>query len=542
MNKNNYKTLLILLLTTMLKPVSAQYIAHFDSLLTTANKYIDGSGAAVEGSFTSGQVKFYNAYQTAYGGYWSTGWAYSNVKNDTLAGFGNIYAAYAAEGNAGSSKYAVGQQSSIMALTPADAGKPVKGLYVTNGTFAALSMQKGDAFAKKFGGDSGNDPDYFVLTIRKYTNGVLGADSVNVYLADFRDNNNSLDYIVRDWKFVDLTSLGNVDSLYFKLASSDYGQFGMNTPAFFCVDDIITDSDTADFENLSLQPNAYWNKRSTSLSSIIEDGGFQFRNRYSVAGWGDSWSGGYAVSSMADTVTAGYKNIFSSYAGSGYNSTTYAMAQQNAKVLLPSVTGLKLKGVYITNSTYAALSMKNGDAFAKKFGGVSGNDSDWFKVSFVGFKNGVADTVETYLADFRFADNTQDYIIKEWKWVDLTGLGEADSLTAFLTSSDNGQFGMNTPAFFAIDQLEMETPTGIRNEKMLLPVTLYPNPATDVLTIEIQATTATLSIFSIAGQQVKTHTLAAGTNTIWIDELETGVYILRVESNGVVGTKKLIVE
>ncbi len=541
MNNTSYKTILIVALTLLLKPASAQYIATFDSLLQSANDYIDGSGAPVEGSFASGQVHFYNAYQTAYGGYWSTGWAYSNVKNDTLAGFGNIYAAYAAQGNAASSKYAVGQQSGIMALTPADVGKPVKGMYVTNGTFAGLSMKNGDAFAKKFGGVSGNDPDYFVLTIRKYTNGVLGADSVNVYLADFRDNNNSLDYIVKDWKFVDLTSLGNVDSLYFVLSSSDNGQFGMNTPAFFCVDDIITDSDTADFENLYLQPNTYWNKRSTSLSNMIENAGFMFRNRYSVASWGDSWSGGYAISTMNDTVTSGYENIFSSYAGSGYNSMAYAVAQQNAKVILPSVTGLTLKGVYITNSTYAALSMKNGDAFAKKFGGVSGNDSDWFKVSFVGYQNGVADTVEAYLADFRFADNTQDYIVKEWKWVDLSGLGDADSITTILTSSDNGQFGMNTPAFFAIDNLEMEQSTGISTEKVSLPVTLYPNPATDVVTIETQATT-TVTIFNIAGQLVKTQTLAAGANTVIIDELETGVYILRLESNGVVGTRKLIVE
>ncbi len=542
MKKNIYKTILLVALAAILKPASAQYIAHFDSLITSTNEYIDGSGAAVEGKFTSGKVDFYNAYQTAYGGYWSTGWAYSSVANDTMGGFGNIYGSYAAEGNMASSKYAVGQQSSIMAITGADAGKPVKGLYVTNGTFAALSMKDGDMFAKKFGGDSGNDPDYFVLIIRAFRNGVLGADSVNFYLADFRNSDNAQDYIVKQWSYVDLTSLGNADSLFFELASSDNGQFGMNTPAFFCVDDVITDSDTADFENLSLMANSFWNKRNTTLRNIITDGGFQFRNSYSVASWGDSWSGGYAISSMHDTVTAGYENLFSCYAGSGYNSTSYAMVQQQAKVILPSAPGLKLKGVYITNSTYAALSMKNGDAFAKKFGGISGNDSDWFKVSFVGYKDGVADTVEAYLADYRNSDNTQDYIVKEWKWVDLSGLGNADSITTILTSSDNGQFGMNTPAFFAMDQLEMEIPTAVKTVKTSMDITLYPNPANDVLTIEIPASTATATIFSIAGQQVKTQVLATGTNTVLIDDLKAGVYILQLESNGAVGTKKLIVE
>ena len=41
---------------------------------------------------------------------------------------------------------------------------------VANDTYPALSMKDGDAFSKKFGGDSSDDPDWFKLTINAINN------------------------------------------------------------------------------------------------------------------------------------------------------------------------------------------------------------------------------------------------------------------------------------------------------------------------------------------------------------------------------------
>jgi hypothetical protein len=49
------------------------------------------------------------------------------------------------------SNYIVGQQDAIINLNSNAIGKVVNGFYVTNGTYAALSMKNGDQFAKKFG-------------------------------------------------------------------------------------------------------------------------------------------------------------------------------------------------------------------------------------------------------------------------------------------------------------------------------------------------------------------------------------------------------
>ena len=67
--------------------------------------------------------------------------------------------------------------------------------------------------------------------------------------------------------------------------------------------------------------------------------------------------------------------------------------------------------------------------------------------------------MDFYLADYRFADNGLDYIVDDWSWVDLTSLGAVDKLQFGLSSTDNGFFGMNTPAYFAMDNMVPEPAT-----------------------------------------------------------------------------------
>ena len=50
---------------------------------------------------------------------------------------------------------------------------------------------------------------------------MLDTNVVEFYLADFRSAEDSLDYIVNDWRWIDLSNLGNVDSLQFTMNSSD---------------------------------------------------------------------------------------------------------------------------------------------------------------------------------------------------------------------------------------------------------------------------------------------------------------------------------
>ncbi len=205
-------------------------------------------------------------------------------------------------------------------------------------------------------------------------------------------------------------------------------------------------------EDVSVPAGSYVNNVS------FTSGGATFNNDYN-AGWG-SW-GGFAASSVVDTTTAGWMNQYASFAGGGDASSQYAVGYLDTftptipRITLPA--GMRADSARITNTTYTALSMLLGtDPPAKKFGGVTGNDADWFLLTITGYAGAsVTGTVEFYLADYRFANNALDYIVDDWMTVNLSGLGNATAMEFAMTSSDNGGFGMNTPSYFALDNLQI---------------------------------------------------------------------------------------
>ncbi len=211
----------------------------------------------------------------------------------------------------------------------------------------------------------------------------------------------------------------------------------------------------SDFESFELQPESFWN--GADESGGFESGLGHFHNDYNSE-FG-SWSG-WAYSNKTDNTTPGWFNQHSAITGQGVFSQTseetgtYALAYNPQSLKFSNPSAHQIKGLFVTNTAYAGLSMKYGDDFSKKFGGTDGTDPDWFMLKVWGMKNGVAsDSVEFYLADYRFEDNTKDYVLETWQWLELSDFGKIDSLTFQLSSSDNGDWGMNTPAYFAIDNV-----------------------------------------------------------------------------------------
>lgn len=204
--------------------------------------YYEGADGA--GGFTSRGAQFSNSFTDFGGGFtaWD-GFAYSQTTDATTPGFGNQFSAFPGGGVGGSPTYAVGftagSPSGGISTIQWGGERDVLGAYFTNTTYSALAMRDGDAFAKQFGGPSGDDPDWLLLTIlgRSSTGAALG--SIDFYLADYRFADNQLDYILDTWSWVDLSALGSVASLDFVLTGSDVGQFGLNTPSYFALDDLF---------------------------------------------------------------------------------------------------------------------------------------------------------------------------------------------------------------------------------------------------------------------------------------------------------------
>lgn len=242
-----------------------------------------------------------------------------------------------------------------------------------------------------------------------------------------------------------------------------------------------------DFEDLTLpQVDTFYTGEDGTGQFTSQD--VVFENSYETTQWGYSW-GGFAYSNMTDDQTPGFENQYSSFAGSGANtSENYAIYYNADTLILPGI-GASFGNVSITNTTYAGISMRDGDQFAKQFGSPNGadgqpdgtNGEDYFYVTLYGWNQQdiLVDSTKIYLADFRFADNNQDYILKDWTEFDLSALDGSKYLTFRFYSSDIGDFGINTPLYFALDNLEYSEYINSVQEQPESLISIYPNPASN---------------------------------------------------------------
>lgn len=210
-----------------------------------------------------------------------------------------------------------------------------------------------------------------------------------------------------------------------------------------------------DFENLTVPPSGYFNGDPGTLApgqfvdAPWSSGGAAFGNTFGI----DSYGGfdypywfGFAYSNVVNTTDPAFENQYASYPGGGFGSSTYAVAYSDAAVVtLPVAT--TVSGFQIANTTYAGLTMKNGDQYGFSSPLPAGG---WFSTTATGRLGGaVTGSATFYLADLR--GGSPPGILAGWSWFDLTSLGTVDRIEFSFDGSDKGTFGLNTPAYFAMD-------------------------------------------------------------------------------------------
>lgn len=196
---------------------------------------------------------------------------------------------------------------------------------------------------------------------------------------------------------------------------------------------------------------------------------------FNVGSYGPGWSYSNIIDN-SDYKNLNHENQWAAYVtGADGSPNTYAIAnfneyQYNNYNLLPTITlpnGYRPTSVDVTNTTYAYWTIRNGNDYAKAFGGESGTDPDYFEAIFTGLDQAgaITGTVLVNLADYRSNDNADDYILNDWLNVDLTGLGIASSIQIQMISSDNDDLsGIRTPTYIAIDNLSLTAvpePSGV---------------------------------------------------------------------------------
>lgn len=309
-----------------------------------------------------------------------------------------------------------------------------------------------------------------------------------------------------------------------------------------------------DFESTILTPNTYnngadlsggftYNVNPTSPSDSVH-----FSNYYDTT---YNFNTGFSISNITNNTTPGFTNQYSAITGSGYNSSNYAVFYPDGEITLVNGPFFRvLHSVEITNTTYAALSMMNGDGVGKKFGDstnalgqVDGtNGEDYFILKIYGrmFNGDTTGTVEVVLADFRFANDSLDYIVQDWINVDLFPLNNPTGSVEFISfafeSSDIGTFGINTPTYFAMDDLVYSLGiVGLR--ELSNDFQVYPNPIKDVL--HINGMEGNLKIYDSFGKIVFASHLNQKID-VDFSQFTSGVYFVSIENQSGTFTKKVI--
>ena len=225
----------------------------------------------------------------------------------------------------------------------------------------------------------------------------------------------------------------------------------------------LAQNQVVDFEDLSLEPGNYWNGSDGSDGSDgFTSRGVTFANTFTD--WGNGWTSwsGWSYSNTTDTETPGLGNQFSAYVlpdgGGVSDSANYAVYSEPFGGVSPTITfgsPVTLLSAWFANTTYAYRAVVDGDDGGGNFVKGSFGADDWFKATVWGFdaEGEKTTSLDVYLADYRDADPDNWYALDTWTEFDLSSLDTVYSLGFELSSTDNGVFGMNTPAYFAMDNL-----------------------------------------------------------------------------------------
>ena len=225
--------------TKTLVPVidAALAVASFDDLpLAPESNRIYDSYATEDtyvDAFFSCSFRFGNFPMVEWGAWMGYGYA-----NETATAFNNDYTNQMRNvvggGAAQTANYGVAyMMMADMTITVSadDKGLVVPGVYITNAAVTAEKILEGDGWCQKF---TAANNDYMTLKISGYDAAGAETGVVEVPLADYRgEYGESGGYVLTDWKWCDLSSLGAVNSLKLDFASSQQEQ----VPAYVCFDE-----------------------------------------------------------------------------------------------------------------------------------------------------------------------------------------------------------------------------------------------------------------------------------------------------------------
>ncbi len=218
---------------------------------------------------------------------------------------------------------------------------------------------------------------------------------------------------------------------------------------------VLGNAVVASMDDNYLNDESHWAYDPTT-ASMVEDGfysGSYYFNNGAMPSY-NYWYG-YSLSNETATSYSSLSDQWHSAVGEGHNgSSNFSVAFPEGQFVevTNSADGDIINGVYVSNSAYAYNGMAVGDGYASAF-----DDGDWFKIIATGFNGDTqTGTAEFYLADYRGTNALDHYILDTWQWMDLRSLGKVTKVRFQLDGSDKGTYGLNTAAYFVMDDFGCE--------------------------------------------------------------------------------------
>lgn len=302
----------------------------------------------------------------------------------------------------------------------------------------------------------------------------------------------------------------------------------------------VNSQDVVDFEELTLSPESHWN--GSDLSGSFTSKYLTFYNSYDTAC--SSWMG-WAYTNETDNTTYDWNNCFSSAYGSGENnSENYAVSfigsdWMNNYEQIPSIISINKSEI---SSQIASMSMSvclNANAYLYITNDdfyQNNNHYLMMKISAVNSETGNSSSQNIYLADFR-AETTEPFAVNNWKTIDMTWAIDYDSLVFTFESSDSGDYGINTPAYFCLDNFTYNTSVFFAEDNFQdLNVYTYDNN----LIINNSHIINKIEIYDILGKKQNEKVLNNYSAEYNISNFPEGFYFVRVYSAGQSVSKKII--
>lgn len=245
---------------------------------------------------------------------------------------------------------------------------------------------------------------------------------------------------------------------------------------------------------------------------IPNDDDVLYSGSYGFHGFGGSYGtttfwNGFAFANKTANTFVSLDDQYNTSMGSGRNSAGYGIAYTYGAYdidVTNSVDGDTIKGMYISNNAYAMNSILHGDGFSQPF-----SQGSWLMVTATGkAADGSTKTVDFYLADYRSENAADHYALDTWQWMDLSSLGKVKSINFSMSGSDTGQWGLNTPAYFAMDdfngtRLETEATIEVPMGESVIDLSEYFDVLTDGSSVK-------MAIEQVSGDEAITLTAGEG--------------------------------